>query len=223
MGQWPCQRGRKKSEFTANVAATSEEGAVDLGQFRLRPTFFRVWPIQLRPIWTSFDFGQFLDVEFSDHEGRPEGWGAQNFALFFPFSRCCFHSFLGGLARNFGGFDAGALKCARLGSQAVVCEPQPVWWGRWGFTRQPESPNVHISGPRHFKHHQNSTRRPPRERRKNEISGGREKKKREILGPPPFSPHPFGPPPFGADLAKVGQSRFGQSPSNQDGQSLSQP
>ncbi len=55
----------------------------------------------------------------------------------------------------------------------------------------------HISGPRRFKHHQNSTQEPQeRERRKNFVAG-EEKKKREILGPPPFGPHPLGPTPPG--------------------------
>ena len=53
------------------------------------------------------------------------------------------------------------------------------------------TPNVHISGPRRFKHHQ-------REGEKNDNCGRRGKKKREILGPPPFGAPPFGAPPFGA-------------------------
>ena len=73
---------------------------------------------------------------------------------------------------------------------------------RRGFTRQPESPNVHNSRARRFKHHQNSTKRPPRERRKKEkLWAGEGKKKREILGLPPFGApsflgsgsHPSGP------------------------------
>ena len=49
-----------------------------------------------------------------------------------------------------------------------------------GFTRQPESPNVHISGHWRFKHHQNSTIKPLREGRKNENRGGRGKKERNF-------------------------------------------
>ena len=45
---------------------------------------------------------------------------------------------------------------------------EQVWWGRRGFTRQPESPNVHISGFRPSKHHQNSTRRHPERHRNSE-------------------------------------------------------
>ena len=55
--------------------------------------------------------------------GPPLRRTAQNFALFFP-PRHNFHSFfslLGVLSLNFGGvLKAGALKCARLGSRAVV-------------------------------------------------------------------------------------------------------
>ena len=50
--------------------------------------------------------------------------------------------------------------------------------------------NVHISGTRCFKNHQNSTRGPPRERRNNENCGGRGTKKREILCSPPFGAPP---------------------------------
>ena len=73
-------------------------------------------------------------------------------------------------------FGVLGLSCASPGG--------PVWCCRRGFTRQPESPNVHISGFRPSKHHQNSTKGPPRERRKNKNCGGRGEKKREILGGP---------------------------------------
>ena len=46
----------------------------------------------------------------------------------------------------------------------------PVWWGRRGFTRQPESPNVHISGSRRFKNttkfHEKTSQRERKKRRK---------------------------------------------------------
>ena len=51
----------------------------------------------------------------------------------------------------------------------------------------PRTPNVHISGPGRFKHHQNSTKKHPREGRKKETCGGRWKNS-EILGSPPFVP-----------------------------------
>ena len=55
----------------------------------------------------------------------------------------------------------------------------------------PRTPNVHISGPRRFKHHQNSTKGPQeRERRKKIVA--EEGKKARNSGPPP--------PPFGAPL-----------------------
>ena len=53
-------------------------------------------------------------------------------------------------------------------------------WGRGASDDSPRNPNVHISGPRRFKHHQNSTKRPPRERRKKEHCGGRGKKVRNF-------------------------------------------
>ena len=72
----------------------------------------------------------------------------------------------------------------------------------------PSTPNVNISGPWRFKHHQNSTRRPPREGRKKENCGGRGEKSAKFLGLPPFGLptlglptsglQPFGAPPFGA-------------------------
>ena len=77
-----------------------------------------------------------------------------------------------------------------------------LFFGGFGATKpshdNPRTPNVHISGPWRFKHHQNSTKGPQKERRKKETCGGRGKKKREILGPPPFGAPPFGAPPFGA-------------------------
>ena len=65
-------------------------------------------------------------------------------------------------------------------------------WGRWGFTRQPESPNVHISGFRPSKHHQNSTRRPPERHRNNETVAGKGRKRAEFGAPHPSGPHPSG-------------------------------
>ena len=52
----------------------------------------------------------------------------------------------------------------------------------------PRTPNVHISGPRRFKHHQNSTKRPPRERKKKEKCGGGGKKSAKF-----WAHHPSGP------------------------------
>ena len=52
------------------------------------------------------------------------------------------------------------------------------------FHDTPRTPNVHISGHRRFKHHQNSTEGPPREGGKNENCGGRGNKKTRNFGPP---------------------------------------
>ena len=75
-------------------------------------------------------------------------------------------------------------------------DPVPGGFGAAGASHDsPRTPNVNISGPWRFKHHQNSTRR-PQERRKKENCGGRGKK-RDILAPHPSGPHPLGPtPPF---------------------------
>ena len=66
--------------------------------------------------------------------GGPEGWGARNFALFFPSPATKFVLFfplLVVLSWNFGGVQsAGTLKCARLEfSGCRVRAPAPVWWG----------------------------------------------------------------------------------------------
>ena len=90
-----CERDR--------LRPISTSANFDLGQFRLGPISTSA----------NFDFGQFSDVEFYDHKGwkkwgpegwrpkpgkrgpegwakggarrvEPEGWGAQNFAFFFP-------------------------------------------------------------------------------------------------------------------------------------------
>ena len=69
---------------------------------------------------------------------------------------------------------------------------------RRGFTRQPESPNVDISGSRRFKHHQNPTRRPPeREREKAKMGAGVGKKSAKFWAPT------FGPPPLGPNFFQV--------------------
>ena len=73
-------------------------------------------------------------------------------------------------------FGVLGLSCASPGG--------PVWWGRRGFTRQLESPNVHISGFRPSKTPTKFHERTARERKKNENCGGTGKKKSEILGGP---------------------------------------
>ena len=81
----------------------------------------------------------------------------------------------------------------------------------------PRTPNVHISGPRRFKHHQNSTKKTKREEKRIKNCGGRGKKKREILGPHPSGhhssgPHPSGPHNFGPSLFWVWPPPFGAPP-----------
>ena len=95
----------------------------------------------------------------------------------------------------------------------------------------PRTPNVHISGPRRFKHHQNSTDQQEREKRMKTVAG--EGKKERNFGPPalrgptlrgPTLRGPtlrgsifnrFGPPPFGAStlrgLHPSGPPPFGAS------------
>ena len=101
---------------------------------------------------------------------------------------------------DFGQFDFGQFDFGQLQT------------GPLGFAHDsPRTPNVHISRPRRFKHHQNSTQKPQERERRRKLWRKSEKKKREILGPPPFGappfgahfflglgPPPFGPPPFGA-------------------------
>ena len=66
-------------------------------------------------------------------------------------------------------FGVLGLSCASPGG--------PVWWGRRGFTRQPESPNVHIQGFGLQKHHQNSKRRHPERHKKSETVAGKGRKR----------------------------------------------
>ena len=73
-------------------------------------------------------------------------------------------------------FGVLGLSCASPGG--------PVWWGRLGFTRQPESPNVHISGFRPSKTPPEFNEKTPRETQKERNGGGKGKKKSEILGGP---------------------------------------
>ena len=79
--------------------------------------------------------------------------GAQNFALSFPLPPQFFSFFplFWSLSWNFGGVSEGrdAQMCT-FGVLGLSCASPggPVWWGRRGFTRQSESPNVHISGSR---------------------------------------------------------------------------
>ena len=100
--------------------------------------------------------------------GGPKGGGAQN---------CAFFSFLPPQ------FSFGALKCM-FGVLGLSCASPsgPVWWGRRGFTRQPESPNVqHLRVPV-FKNTTKIQRKGPKEREKRIkiVAGGGKKKERNF-------------------------------------------
>ena len=69
--------------------------------------------------------------------------------------------------------------------------------GRRGFTRQPESPNVHTWS---SKHHQNSTRRHPEREEKNEILRREREKRAKFRAPHPSGSPPFGPPTLRASI-----------------------
>ena len=81
---------------------------------------------------------------FSGGRGRGgfEGWGAKNFALFVHSPRREIRCFplLGSSRGILVVFEAGAQMCT-FGVLGLSCASPggPVWWGRQGFTRQPES------------------------------------------------------------------------------------
>ena len=115
----------------------------------------------------------------------PEGWRPKISRFFFPLppQNLFFSSLSGGLLVEFWWClkRRGAQMCT-FGVLGLSCASPggPVWWGRRGFTRQPESPNVHISGSRFSKTPTKFHERTPRERKKNESCGGRREKKSEI-------------------------------------------
>ena len=84
---------------------------------------------------------------------------------------------------------------------------------RWGFRRQPESPNGHILRSRPSKKTPPQfNEKTPGETQKERNGGGRGKK-RANLGPPPFGAPPVGAPPIGAPtLLGPIFSRFGPHP-----------
>ena len=114
---------------------------------------FRVWPISTSANFSMLNFG-------TNRGWGPKGWrpkpgksgpqkgGRPKTSRFFSLlPPQLFFFFLSlGVSWNFGGvlkrrgpqictFGVLGLSCASPGG--------PVWWGRRGFTRQPESPNVH--------------------------------------------------------------------------------
>ena len=112
---------------------------------------------------------------------------AQNFALFLPFPATVSLFFVSLWVSSRGilvvfVWSAGAVKCARLGSRAVVRELQTCTFDG------PGAPN---------KHHQNSTRRPPERHKKSETVAGKGRKRAKFWAPHPSGPHPSGPHPSG--------------------------
>ena len=80
----------------------------------------------------------------------PPSAGPAQISLFFTLSRRKIRSFLpslGVFSLNLGGvFEDREPQMCTFGVLGLSCASPggPVWWGRRGFTRQPESPNVHI-------------------------------------------------------------------------------
>ena len=138
--------------------------------FGLHPPFLAVlvllwlWLLWLLLVWIP------LDHPAPDHPppDLPFRRTAQNFALFFslPLPFRFFSVSLGVFSLNFGG----------------VFEGWRFWAARVSHDN-PRTPNVHISAPRRFKHHQNSTGRHPERRKKSEMVAGEGKNKR-YFGPP---------------------------------------
>ena len=132
------------------------------------------------------------------------------FALFFSLARHNFHYFFpllgvsshrltlrgppfGAVVLDFGQFDFGQNSCHNQGGrgrrQIENASERVCCFGAAGASHDnPRTPNVNISGPPRFKHHQNSTRRPPREGRMKENCGVRRKKSAKF-----WASHPAGP------------------------------
>ena len=104
----------------------------------------------------------------------PKGWRAQKFALFFPLSRHCFHSFFS----LFGVFSWNLWCSKRRGPEST--------FGVLGLSCEapaaPETAGVShdstFEGPGLQKHHQNSSRRHPNQRKKKNEHGAGEGKQR---------------------------------------------
>ena len=122
--------------------------------------------------------------------GRPK---ISRFFFSLPPETSLFLLSLGGLLVEFWWcLKRRALKCVRLEFSGCRVKPRRPQ-SRPGFTRQPEN-SCTFERPRHFKHHQNSTKGPTREGEKNESCGREREEEERNFGPPP----PFGAPPFGA-------------------------
>ena len=125
------------------------------------------------------------------------------FRFFFPSSCHNFHSSFS-LLGSFRGillvFEGRNPEMCTFGVLGLSCETPaaPPDQAAGASHDSPRTPNVHISGPHRFKHHQNSTKGPQESERRKKIVAEEGKKKREILGPTPFGAPPFRAPPFWA-------------------------
>ena len=118
--------------------------------------------------------------------GAQKGGGPKISRFFFPSSATIFHL----LSLSWGPFvefwwclkRRGPEMCT-FGVLGLSCASPggPVWWGRRGFTRQPESPNVHISGFRPSKTPTKfNERTPKREKKERKLWRERDKKERNF-------------------------------------------
>ena len=123
---------------------------------------------------------------------------AQNFALFFSLLPPQFSFFflsLGVLSWNFVGVLEGRNPEMCIWALGLSCETRrPHQTGPPGLAHDsPRTPNVHISGPLRFKHHQNSTKRPPkREKEERKLWRRRRKNSAKFWVPHPSGLHPSG-------------------------------
>ena len=145
---------------------------------------------------------------------------------------------LGVVSLNF--FSAGTLKCAHLGSRAVVWNPGgPTRPGRRGsHTTARELQTCTFHGPGASNTTKIPRKDPKREKEERNLWREKGRKSAKFWAPHPSGLHPSGPPPFGASTLrglhpsgphpsgqvwpksanKDGQSRFGQSRSQPSGQ-----
>ena len=143
---WPSRFGhRDLTNFGQSIFGHRGFGPANFGQSQFWPIQF--WPIQF--FWPIFLVSWWGPEGVGGRMVGARMVGAQNFALF-SLSRHSFSFFSPSLLvfvvefwwclkrrdAQMCAFGVLWLSCASPGG--------PVWWGRRGFTRQPESPNVHI-------------------------------------------------------------------------------
>ena len=122
--------------------------------------------------------------------------------LFFSLSRNSFILFSlswWSFSLNFGGvFEDRDPQMCTFGLSGCRVKPRrPHQTGPPGLAHEPQTPNVHISGFRPSKHHQNSTRRHPERHNENETVAGKGRKSAKF-GPPTLrGPTLRGPTPSG--------------------------